>query len=190
MIFDMTLPLRERVNGFIFNREGQVLLMDSRGPISRINIYEFPGGNIEPGETLVEALKREILEEVATEIDPNFIFQLPIATESLYSERYANVPLSKMGVKQQKRIQMFRGTRTTDFVCLFTQRDFSLYNTQKDGNESVFKDFDEAICALKSQIMDFDNPNYIPILNSYISRLENAHRIFRYEILPELEEAA
>ena len=30
--------------------------------------WEFPGGKIEPGETLEEAIKREIKEELATEI--------------------------------------------------------------------------------------------------------------------------
>ena len=37
------------------------------------NIYQFPGGHLEDSETLIECLKREILEETGIEIENNEI---------------------------------------------------------------------------------------------------------------------
>lgn len=47
----------------IFNEEGQVLLCsrpEGKPPAG----WEFPGGKTEPGESVAEALKRELLEEL------------------------------------------------------------------------------------------------------------------------------
>ena len=46
------------VSGLICHRDGKILLI--RGPRRG---WEFPGGQVEEGETLIEALQREIQEE-------------------------------------------------------------------------------------------------------------------------------
>ena len=50
-------------------RDG-LILCAQRGPETSLpNLWEFPGGKIEPDESMESALKREILEELMCEID-------------------------------------------------------------------------------------------------------------------------
>lgn len=52
------------VVGAVIVRDGLVLCVQ-RGPSGSLpNLWEFPGGKIEPGETAEQALEREILEEL------------------------------------------------------------------------------------------------------------------------------
>ena len=49
-------------------REGDKIFATMRGHGDLKGGWEFPGGKIEPGETPEEAVKREIMEELETEI--------------------------------------------------------------------------------------------------------------------------
>lgn len=52
----------------IWNKENQILI-DRRLPTGTMaNLWEFPGGKIEPGETIEECIEREILEELGIKI--------------------------------------------------------------------------------------------------------------------------
>lgn len=48
------------VSGFIQNEAGEVLLVQNE---HRSNTYEMPGGRVEPGESLQQAVAREVFEE-------------------------------------------------------------------------------------------------------------------------------
>jgi mutator protein MutT len=58
------------VGAIIVNREGKLFLAQ-RGPQAKNErgLWEFPGGSVEFGERLTEALKREIREEFGVEIE-------------------------------------------------------------------------------------------------------------------------
>lgn len=55
------------VTGYITNQHGEVLLVRT---YSRSDTWEMPGGQVEAGETLDEALCREVLEETGVVVRP------------------------------------------------------------------------------------------------------------------------
>ena len=70
------------VAGVIRNARGQILI-DRRPPTGMLaGLWEFPGGKVEPGETLEQALAREVMEEVGLTVD---IGELLDVTEHAYS---------------------------------------------------------------------------------------------------------
>ena len=60
-----------------------------RGPGEKLaGLWEFPGGKVEPGETLQESLKREIAEELGVEAIVGYV-----VTESHYKYEHGEILL-------------------------------------------------------------------------------------------------
>jgi len=57
------------VTAAIIRRNGLILLTRRRPDAHLPNLWEFPGGKVEPGESLMAALQREIREELGITID-------------------------------------------------------------------------------------------------------------------------
>jgi A/G-specific adenine glycosylase len=62
--------------GIIWNDEGELLI--AQRPLDGLlgGLWEFPGGKLEPGETLSDCLKRELLEELAIEVEVGDLFTI------------------------------------------------------------------------------------------------------------------
>src|SRR5256712_12260910 len=76
----------------LIRSDGAALL--AQRPASKVysGYWEFPGGKIEPGEPVAEALRREIREELGIEIERAHpwitrVFSYPHATERLHFYR-------------------------------------------------------------------------------------------------------
>jgi 8-oxo-dGTP diphosphatase len=54
--------------GVILNSDNHILLSRRAADAHQGGLWEFPGGKVEPGETLPVALKRELLEELGIAI--------------------------------------------------------------------------------------------------------------------------
>ncbi|MEX0672861.1 MAG: NUDIX hydrolase, partial [Candidatus Paceibacterota bacterium] len=57
---------------FIVNEEGKVLIIREASEYSggtQVGKYDLPGGKIKPGESAVEATKREVKEEVGLDVE-------------------------------------------------------------------------------------------------------------------------
>lgn len=70
------------VGALIVNQEGKVLLATSHKWFGKLTL---PGGHVELGETMREALRREVKEEVGLEVD---IVQLLLVQEAIYTEEF------------------------------------------------------------------------------------------------------
>jgi len=80
------------VGGLISNSEGRVLLVKSprRG-------WEFPGGQVEIGEDLISALKREVKEETGVDIEVKQLAGVYSNTKTrLYDDNVTPVPTKVM----------------------------------------------------------------------------------------------
>ena len=62
-------PVHKRIGvAVITNRQGKVLIDRRKDEGEMAGLWEFPGGKIEPGETIEECIEREIKEELNIEI--------------------------------------------------------------------------------------------------------------------------
>jgi 8-oxo-dGTP pyrophosphatase MutT (NUDIX family) len=64
----MRTIFREIVGAFIFSKDGQVLLGKNVPGSLYEGVWTIPGGGKEPGESVIDAVKREILEEVGIDL--------------------------------------------------------------------------------------------------------------------------
>jgi 8-oxo-dGTP diphosphatase len=60
-------PLVPCVGGIVHDRSGRLLLI-RRGQEPSRGLWSVPGGRVEPGETLAEAVEREVLEETGLRV--------------------------------------------------------------------------------------------------------------------------
>ena len=59
--------------------DGRVLMQRRRRGAEHGGLWEFPGGKVEPGESLVESLCREIKEELGIALAPDALLPLSFA---------------------------------------------------------------------------------------------------------------
>ena len=64
-----TPPIHKRIGvAVIKNQQGEILIDRRRKSGEMGGLWEFPGGKIEPGETIEECIEREVHEELAIQI--------------------------------------------------------------------------------------------------------------------------
>ena len=61
--------------------DGKVLMQQRRQSAEHGGLWEFPGGKVEPGESLEDSLRREILEELGIELAAGTLKPLGFAAD-------------------------------------------------------------------------------------------------------------
>jgi 8-oxo-dGTP diphosphatase len=76
-------PAPIEVVAAVIERDGAYLVTRRQAGVHLAGMWEFPGGKVDDGETQVDALRREIREELDAEVD---VYDLVFATRHAYPE--------------------------------------------------------------------------------------------------------
>ena len=142
---------RPKVQGLLYTPDLKVLASKSQGAGSGLREfanYKFPGGGIEPGESLIDAAKKELLEETgySTAGDP-FEFGMPATTVD-WDEAFRQQAL--------KKGRDFHGEISHFLAAPVGARDLSLHG--KEGDELLDADF----VPIDSLIADLEHTSKLP----------------------------
>jgi len=114
-----------RVVAAVIAQDGRYLVTQRRPTAVLPLLWEFPGGKVEPGETDLEALKREIKHRVGVDVEPG----AQISTDSHSYEHYTlelhlyDCRITK-GEPKAENVHQFRWVESADFDELaFTPAD-------------------------------------------------------------------
>ncbi len=106
-----------RVVAAVITQEDGLYLVTQRRPTAVLPLlWEFPGGKVEPGESDLEALKREVRHRVGVEVEPG----AQISTVSHSYEHYAiELHLYECRITEGKpkpvNVHQFRWVESADF---------------------------------------------------------------------------
>jgi 8-oxo-dGTP diphosphatase len=96
------------VCGVVFDDRGSILIARKAPGKAMAGFWEFPGGKVDPGETEIEALKRELAEEFGMEVEVG---------ERLGAEKYAypQVTINLIAFRCMYRYGTFQRTDHDEF---------------------------------------------------------------------------
>ena len=84
----------------VIERAGKILITRRRAGTHLAGLWEFPGGKPEAGETLDDALRREIAEELGAEVD---IGSLLATVDWQYPDKAVRLIFFRCGIRGEPR---------------------------------------------------------------------------------------
>ena len=129
-----------RVYGILINSNDEVLISDER--TENVSFTKFPGGGLEYGEGLIDALKREFLEETGMEVEViKHIYTTSFFEKSSFNE--SQIISIYYQVEQKNDVKLNIKTQSFDFTEKSIEgklQSFRLINLNKlEENELTFK---------------------------------------------------
>jgi 8-oxo-dGTP pyrophosphatase MutT (NUDIX family) len=127
------LPLRPVARVLIL-KNNHVLLGEVR-KTGKLCCYNFPGGGVEPGDSMEETISKETLEEVGVRVTNILPLNISLAAEH---------PMGK------KREHLYRGTDNHYFVADFVGYDTSKLNSEGDAMRFTWETPADALMKIRS----------------------------------------
>jgi len=118
--------IRIRVAAIILNKKNEILLVNHRK--NKKSYWLFPGGGVEYGETFVEALKRELKEELS--LDKVSVGELIFLNDTIYPDGHRHIINLYFKVKVGSK----KGFKTNPDMVLKDAR----FMTMKDFRKMLF----------------------------------------------------
>jgi 8-oxo-dGTP diphosphatase len=95
------------VTGILVNAQNQILVALRPNHVPQGGLWEFPGGKLEPDETSLQALQRELWEEIGVEVKSASIFSTVehayedkhVILEAFRIHEFTGEPIGKEGQK-------------------------------------------------------------------------------------------
>jgi ADP-ribose pyrophosphatase YjhB (NUDIX family) len=125
---DVYTQERQAARAIVFDRDNKIALLHA----TNLNYHKLPGGGIEKGEEIIEALNRETMEEIGCEIED--IQELGIIEE--YRNQFA---LHQLSYCFTARVKGEKGTPQLE------------PDEIEEGFETVWLSLDEAIAVIENE---------------------------------------
>lgn len=138
---DCALDWLHVVAAVIYNSRKQILLAQRPLHKHQGGKWEFPGGKVEPGESAVLALKRELFEELGIEADLATMQPL-LEIKHAYSDK--NVWLDVWTVQQFKNEPMGKEGQAIAWFELAALKDLSFPAANQSILEKLFTQYSQA----------------------------------------------
>jgi 8-oxo-dGTP diphosphatase len=95
----------------VIEQDGRFLVTRRQAGVHLAGLWEFPGGKIDPDETHVEALRRELAEELDTDVS---VGELVLATTHAYPEKTVTLYFYRCQLLAQPRPLLGQEMRWVD----------------------------------------------------------------------------
>lgn len=76
------------VQGLIYNKNKEILLLKRDGKLSYGNMYSLPGGHLEKSESIVDGMIRELKEEIGVEFKPSELELIKVINRRIKNDNY------------------------------------------------------------------------------------------------------
>lgn len=136
----------KRVKVLLINSKNEILLGYSH------NTYQFPGGHVEEGETLKEAILREVKEETGIELDSSLTYT-PFAVNYGYYKDWPDIG-------KNRKIEIYYYEIKIDNKVNLNNTKYT-ENEIKGGFQLRYIPLDKVEEELKSNIKQFEDKNGI-----------------------------